>query len=120
MDFGILIVTLLLTIAYQVFGKGYAKIYFDFRLTMIYKAVILPLFLFYSGRVITKFISIKIPFVASKQKNYRLLCVLVWGIHFMSIVGVYYLRWNYHVAIGIMCPWIFFVVGLGGLIYKRN
>lgn len=120
MDSGMFIVTLLITIAYQVFGKDYAKFYFDFRFTAIYKAVILPMFLFYLGRVITKFVALKAPLVVLKQKSYQLLCVLTWGIHFISVVGVYYLQWNYHVAIGILYPWIFFLVGLGELMHKED
>ena len=120
MDSGMLIVTLLITIAYQVFGKDYAMQNFDLTFTLMYRAVILPLFLFYLGRVIVKCLSEKhLPTIFSR-KNCRLLCVLIWVLHFVLILGVRYLQWNYHAALGITCPWIFLLVGLGSLLYENE
>ena len=120
MDLGMLIVTLVLAVAYQLWGKGYAMQNFDLTFTLIYRAVILPLFLFYLGRVIAKFISAKRPLAIFSPKSCRLLCVLVWVLHFGLILGVRYLQWSYQAALGITCPWIFLLAGLCGLLCKKE
>ena len=82
MDLGMLIATLALTISYQLLGKSYAMQNFDLTFTLLYRAVILPLFLFYLGRVIVKCLLAKrLPAIFSR-KSCRLLCVLIWALHF--------------------------------------
>lgn len=94
---------------------------FDLTFTLIYRAVILPLFLFCLGRVIVKFISAKKrPLAIFSPQSCRLLCVLVWVLHFGSILGVRYLQWSYHAALGITCPWIFLLASLCGLLCKKE
>lgn len=120
MDLGMLIATLALTIAYQLWGKSYAMQNFDLTFTLLYRAVILPLFLFYLGRVIVKCLSAKhLPAIFSR-KSCRLLCVLIWALHFGLILGVRYLQWSYHAALGLTCPWIFLLLGLTSLLYENE
>lgn len=69
MDLGMLIATLALTITYQLWGKSYAMQHFDLTFTLLYRAVILPLFLFYLSRVIVKCLSAKhLPAISSAAK----------------------------------------------------
>lgn len=73
----------------------------------------MPILLFVLGRIVARFIFIKCKPVLLKQNVYTGICALIWGLHLISMIGIWKFNWNHHIALGITCPWLFFVAGLG-------
>lgn len=120
LDLALCFFTLLLTVLYQALGIQYAQTHFDLTFTLVYRALILPLFLFCLSRIAAKFLLVKLGRFSLSQKFCRLFAALVWALHLISVIGIRFCGLPPYWAVGLSCPWLFIAVGVVSCLYQTD
>lgn len=117
LDLALCFFTLLLTILYQALGIQYAQTHFDLTFTLVYRALILPLFLFCLSRIVAKFLLVKLGRFSLSQKFCRFVATLAWVLHLISVIAIRFGGLPPYLAVGFSCPWLFIAVGVVSCLY---
>ena len=120
LDLALCFFTLLLTVLYQALGIQYAQTHFDLTFTLVYRALILPLFLFCLSRIVAKFLQVKLGRFSPSQKLCRFFAALAWVLHLISVIAVRFGGLPPYWAVGLSCPWLFIAVGAVSCLYQAH